>query len=49
MVMSELDLIDLTTRLDLSRTDYRNKGHAIRYHANSFAALRVQVASNTPR
>jgi len=36
MVMSELDLIDLDSRLDLSRTDYRNNGHAIRYHANSF-------------
>ena len=36
MVMSELDLIDLSGRLDLSRTDYRNKGHAIRYHANCF-------------
>jgi hypothetical protein len=36
MVMSELELIDLTKRLDLSRTDYRNEGHAIRYHANSF-------------
>jgi hypothetical protein len=36
MVMSELDLIDLSSRLDLSRTDYRNKGHAVRYHANSF-------------
>jgi hypothetical protein len=36
MVMSELELIDLTKRLDLSHTDYRNEGHAIRYHANSF-------------
>ena len=39
MVMSELDLIDLTARLDLTRTDYRNKGHAIRYHANSFEVM----------
>ncbi len=36
MVMRELDLIDLDGRLDLSHTDYRNNGHAIRYHANSF-------------
>jgi hypothetical protein len=36
MVMSELDLIDLNSRLDLSHTDYRNNGHAVRYHANSF-------------
>jgi hypothetical protein len=36
MVMSELKLIDLDPRLDLSNTDYRNEGHAIRYHANSY-------------
>ena len=36
MVMSELELIDLDRRLDLSHTDYRNEGHAIRYHANSY-------------
>ena len=36
MVMSELDLIDLSKRLDLSQTDYRNEGHAVRYHANSY-------------
>jgi hypothetical protein len=34
--MRELEGIDLTKRLDLSRTDYRNEGHAIRYHANSY-------------
>ena len=36
MVMSELELIDLSSRLDLSHTDYCNNGHAVRYHANSF-------------
>lgn len=36
MVMNELERIDLDQRLDLSHTDYRNEGHAIRYHANSF-------------
>jgi hypothetical protein len=36
MVMSELERVDLNHRLDLSQTDYRNEGHAIRYHANSF-------------
>lgn len=36
MVMRELSKIDLPKRLDLSHTDYRNEGHAIRYHANSF-------------
>ncbi len=36
MVMGELTRLDLDTRLDLARTDYRNDGHAIRYHANSY-------------
>lgn len=36
MVMNELGAIDLDRRLDLSHTDYRDGGHAIRYHANSF-------------
>lgn len=36
MVIGELGLINLNGRLDLSHTDYRNEGHAIRYHANSF-------------
>jgi hypothetical protein len=39
MVMSELKRIDLTKRLDISHTDYRNDGHAIRYHANSFEVI----------
>jgi hypothetical protein len=36
MVMGELERLDLNQRLDLSHTDYRNEGHVIRYHANSF-------------
>ena len=36
MVMMELERIDLDRRLDITRTDYRNEGHAIRYHANTF-------------
>jgi hypothetical protein len=39
MVLNELARIDLTKRLDLSHTTYRNYGHAIRYHANSFDVL----------
>jgi hypothetical protein len=39
MVISELQRIDLTKRLDLSKIDYRNAGHAIRYHANSFEVI----------
>ena len=36
MVMAELARLDLDARLDLAKTDYRNGGHAIRYHANSY-------------
>lgn len=36
MILGELGRINLTQRLDLSKTDYRNSGHAIRYHANSY-------------
>jgi hypothetical protein len=36
MVLGELGKANLTKRLDLSHTDYRNEGHSIRHHANSF-------------
>ncbi len=36
MILGELGKINLTQRLDLSKTDFRNSGHAIRYHANSY-------------
>jgi hypothetical protein len=36
MILGELGKINLTRRLDLSKTDYRNGGHAIRYHSNSY-------------
>lgn len=36
MVISELSKINLTKKLDLSHTDFRNEGHILRYHANSF-------------
>jgi hypothetical protein len=39
MVLGELARIDVTKRLDLSHTTYRNEGHAIRHHANSFDIL----------
>lgn len=35
MVMTELAKINLTKRLDLAKTDYRNEGHSIRAHANN--------------
>ncbi len=36
MIINELHKINLNKKLDLSGTDFRNNGHAIRYHANSF-------------
>ena len=36
MIVNELGKIDLTKRLDLSNTDYRNDGHVIRYHSNAY-------------
>jgi hypothetical protein len=36
MVMRELAVADIGRRLDVSHTDYRNEGHAIRYHTNSY-------------
>jgi len=39
MIMSELAKVDLNTRLDLNKTDYRNEGHSVRYHANSYEII----------
>ncbi len=36
MITSELCKTDVSGRLDLSKTDFRNEGHAIRFHANNF-------------
>ena len=36
MILGELGKVNLNQRLDLSKTDYRNAGHAVRYHANSY-------------
>ena len=36
MFLGELGKINLSQRLDLSKTDYRNGGHSIRYHSNSY-------------
>lgn len=35
-VLNELRKINLNKKLDLSNTDYRNYGHAVRYHTNSY-------------
>jgi len=36
MVLGELAKINLTKRLDLDKTSFRNEGQVIHYHANSF-------------
>lgn len=36
MITGELAKSSLSKRLDLSKTDYRNEGHIIRFHANSY-------------
>jgi len=35
-VLNELRKVDLNKTLDLSSTDYRNSGHVLRYHTNSY-------------
>lgn len=35
-IINELEKIDLSKRLDLSHTDYKNEGHAVHYHTNSY-------------
>jgi hypothetical protein len=35
IILRELAKIDLSRRLDLSRTDFRNEGHALHYHTNT--------------
>lgn len=39
MVMAELAKIDLSKRIDVSSTDYRNDGHALRYHTNTMEVV----------
>lgn len=36
MILSELNKVNISKRLDLSTTDFRNGGHALRYHTNSY-------------
>lgn len=36
MIIKQLSKVDLTRRLDMSKTKYRNEGHCLHYHANSF-------------
>ena len=39
MIIKELAKVDLTQRLDLARTNFRNEGHSLCYHANSFELI----------
>lgn len=36
MVINEIGKVSLTKRLDLNKTDFRNNGHAVKFHANSY-------------
>lgn len=36
MILRELAQANITTRLDLNKTDYRNGGHSVKWHANSY-------------
>jgi len=36
MVINEIGKVSLTKRLDLNKTDFRNDGHAVKFHANSY-------------
>ena len=38
-VLNELKKVNLNQILDLSSTDYRNYGHSVRYHANSYEII----------
>lgn len=35
-ILNELRKVNLNNKLDISSTDYRNNGHAVRYHTNSY-------------
>lgn len=39
LILRELSKIDLTKRLDLNRTHFRNEGHALYYYARSFSVV----------
>lgn len=39
LILRELGKIDLTKRLDLNRTHFRNEGHALYYYARSFSVV----------
>ncbi|MFH1648839.1 MAG: hypothetical protein ABIA11_03915 [Patescibacteria group bacterium] len=38
-ILRELGKIDLNKHYNLNKTDYRNEGHAVRYHSNNFEVV----------
>ena len=36
LLIQELEKLDLSKKLDLTQTDFRNKGQMVKYHANSY-------------
>lgn len=39
LILRELSKVDLTKRLDLNRTHFRNEGHALYYYAKSYSVV----------
>lgn len=39
MIITEIGKLNLTKRLDLNKTDFRNDGHAVKFHANSYEVV----------
>lgn len=39
MIMGELSKGNVSQRMDLAHTDYRNEGHALRFHCNSYQII----------
>lgn len=36
MILKELSKVNLNQKLDINKTDYRNEGHCLKFHSNSF-------------
>jgi hypothetical protein len=36
MILKELSKVNLNQKLDINQTDYRNEGHCLKFHSNSF-------------
>jgi len=38
-VLNELSKVNLNKKLDINKTDYRNEGHCLKFHSNSFEVV----------